>query len=149
MLMKDCAALDEVYTHIDPDTGEVRHFNATKMSTAAEYLNRMGHVELLTAAMDPEFIDLVKRCRGTEAWKIARLVEPYLSRPIIGVRMHDDTVLTVDGHHRLVVLHSQGAETYRIFVFPMNIWEGFLITDIPASLEAHILDEVTSQGNGG
>lgn len=145
MKVKDCGTMDEIFTHIDEDTHEVRHFNATAMSAAAEFLVTTGQVDFLTVAIDHEFVDFVKNRRGVEDWKIKRLCEPHLSKPIVGALMRDGSVLTVDGHHRMIRWADAGKETYEIYVFHTDTWQGYLVTDMPSGLEDLLVDEVKDQ----
>lgn len=140
MRASECAPTDEVFTHIEDGTGIVRHFNASAMSRAAPTLLRHNKVTLIHAEIDKEFVAFILQRRGVEAYKLARLREPYLSIPTIGVDMGDDTVLVVDGHHRLVVRNSLGEKLYDMYRFPLGQWGQFLVTDIPDSLSFSLAD---------
>jgi len=144
MKTSECDIMDEIYTHIDDETGEVRHFNATRMAADAFNAILRGKAKLLTAAMDYDFVDFIKAHRGIEPYKVNRLVEPYLSAPLIGVVI-GDSVLTVDGHHRLVRLANEGADTYSIYVFNEDAYSEYLITDISYEDEECIVDIVKEQ----
>ena len=130
MKSADCRISDEVFTHIDDGTGEVRHFNASAMQRAAPAFAKTGRVALLTVAIDPEFISFVLRVRGIERPRVERLAEPYLSMPILGADMDDGSVLTVDGHHRLVALYERGVATYEIYIFKKEDWLPFIVEDL-------------------
>lgn len=143
MLFADCAPLDEIYTHIDNGeggTGKVRHFNASAMNRDAKSLEATGAISCITAAMDMDFVRFIVEHRGVEDHKIRRLVEPYLSTPIIGVALPDDVVLTVDGHHRLVRLALEQHTTYRMYLFPEGVWGRYLIQDLDDEFSDFIAD---------
>lgn len=143
MLSRDCQATDEIFTHIDPDNGRVRHFNASAMGRAIPGYSIIGKVKEITAYLDPEFVQFIKEKRGVEQWKIARLTAIQLQIPVIGVRMPDDSVLLVDGHHRLVALHNLGKTDYDINIFNLGSWEEFLVEDLPAEVEAYALGSLS------
>ena len=127
MRITECLPLDEIFTHIDEDDGTVRHINASAMARAVASLLSAGRVTQIDVWMDPEFVEYTRNRRGLEEWKLKRLCEPYLSRPLIGIDWPDGSVLLVDGHHRLVTLADKGLETYSMYRFPIGEWEVFLV----------------------
>lgn len=128
MLFSECQPRDELLVHIDPDSGVVRHFNASEAQRMAVACLEKGTAELmLGVALDMEFVDMVRHCRGIEEHRVKRLTEPYLSKPILGVWMDDGSMLTIDGHHRLVRRADEGMTTFDVIVF--SEWAEFLITD--------------------
>lgn len=141
----DCLPMDEVFTHISDD-GTVRHFNPSAMYRAVPKLLIEGRVQRIRAEMDLGFVDFILRRRGVESPKLSRMKEPYLSIPIIGAEMADGTVLTVDGHHRLVVLARKDVKTYEMFLFPQKEWEAFLV-DMPEEFSDFLAVDVY-QGQG-
>lgn len=143
MRMRDCLPTDEILTHVDPDDGTVRHINASAMARHVPEGREAGYVSLITAAMDREFMEkVVIPHRGTEQWKLDRLCEPYISTPILGVKIAGGTVLTVDGHHRLVRLYKQNAPTYDMYVYEEGAWERFVISDVPSDLSRMIVGQL-------
>lgn len=144
MLISDCLPLDEVFTHIDDNDGTVRHFNPSAMYRAVPDLLLPGRIQLITASIDPEFVAFILARRGVEDGKLARMKEPYLSLPLIGAMMDDDTVLTVDGHHRMVVLSRLQRPTYNVYLFPRTEWEKFLITDMPSFMSEMLVEDTRS-----
>jgi hypothetical protein len=138
MKAMDCGKYDELFTHIDPDDGHVTHFNATRIKDALPTLLLSGSAELLTVEIDPAFITYIIQHRGIEPWKVERLVAPYLNEPIIGVQMPDGSVLTIDGHHRLVRWRRAGKKTYQIYVVAYEASKPFQVDDIPAALVPYL-----------
>ena len=129
MKLVECSERDEIFTHQDPETGEIRRFNSTKMYHYAAA--RAGVVECLELLLDAKYAEFIRRNRGIESWKLARLKEPYLSRPIIMVELPNGHQLTVDGHHRWVRKHDLGHKVIRTYWFHAGQWEQFLIEDFP------------------
>jgi hypothetical protein len=127
MKLADCGPFDEVFTHEDPDTKVIRHFNATHMALYAF----MHKFEVIVMGLEARTVEFVRENRGIEPWKVQRLREPFLSRPIILIEYDDTTHLCVDGHHRIVRLWNGGRREVRAWVFPRGQWERFLIEDLP------------------
>lgn len=128
MKITDCSLWDEIFTHVDPDTGQVRHFNATAMYV---YATVAGHIEKLTLPLNDQIVEFVKRERGIEQPRVKRLKEPYLSRPIVAVHMADGSTLTVDGHHRIVRRWADGLTEVDAYCYQVGEWDDFLVTGLP------------------
>lgn len=147
MKMSQCRPTDELFTHISDD-GLVRHFNASAMARCMDVMVLNKDAELVIAEMDPEFVTFIKERRGVEPWKVSRLKEPFLSLPLIGACMEDGSVLTVDGHHRMVVLHSMKRTSYPIYLVRLGAWAPFLVTDMPTDIEQFCIDDTLGQLRG-
>lgn len=127
MRIADCGAFDEVFSHEDPQTKALRHFNATQLGLYA-FRKKLEVVEL---PLEESWVKFVQENRGIEWWKVTRLVEPHLSAPIVVIEFGDGTHLTVDGHHRIVRRWNDGFRDIRAWVIPKGQWEQFLIEDLP------------------
>lgn len=140
--LDDLLKTDEIFTHIDEDAGITRHFNATSMARFAEAAMRLRYIEI---PLDAELAEYVRGHRGIEQWKLDRLCEPYLSRPIVAVQFSaDDSVLPIDGNHRIVRRFELGLKTVRAVVFPEGEWERFLLSPEPEV--ERVLVELTKRG---
>ncbi len=128
MKCENCRPLDEVFTHVDED-GVVRHINASAMLRDAEKAIKAGFAEVVETYIEADFIDVILTKRGVEKEKLDRLCEPYLSMPCIGIWWHDGSVLTVDGHHRLVRWCARGDKTYLILIYANEQLENYCIED--------------------
>lgn len=148
MRVADCHLMDEIFTHIDPDDGTVRHFNATAVMREATSLMQAGSAHILTTLIEEDFVRLVKAERGIEQWKVDRLSMQQLVTPLVGVLMPDDSVLLIDGHHRMVALHTLGASTYQIFIVGKGAWGSFLVEDMPAEIHEFAEAAVRNQNAG-
>lgn len=144
MKMEDTSPTDEIFTHIDPHDGEVRHFNATVMARIADEGLKCGAAQLVNAAFDDDYMEFCKTGAGLEQWKLDRLVEPYLSMPIIGIKMYDGSVLMVDGHHRMMKHWLAGARTYKIVIFRYEVLDHFLV-EMPKGFSEFMASEVLAQ----
>jgi len=143
MLIDECLETDEIFTHVLD--GKVSHSNASAMARSVEGMS--PPVICARVAMDYEFVDFVTRHRGVEEWKVLRLCEPYLSLPIIGVTMADGSVLTVDGHHRLVALARAKRQEVKMYIFPLGTWGPFVLEDVPIEFSDLLASEVSSDGS--
>jgi hypothetical protein len=135
----DCHLADQIYTHIDPTDGTVRHFNASAMIDAC----KTGHCPFkrLIIPIEPLFVQLCLEQRGIEPHRLVRLTTEQLDDPILGARFPDGTTLTVDGHHRYVRRYQLNHKTITMWVmFPLH-WKRFLIDDLPTTNSADLLSE--------
>lgn len=145
MKMAECGGMDEIFTHVDEETGAVLHINASAMMRDSKRQLASGAATVIEAYMDHEYIEFVKKNRGVEQWKLNRLEEPYLSMPCIGVWMRDRSLLTVDGHHRLVRWADSGRDTYLIVVFQLGVLPLYLVDDFPEDFSQYLAGEVKDQ----
>ena len=117
---------DEIFTWNGPDG--VLHFNATR---AYLWALRGGEgVSRVIANVSADQIEQIRRERGIEQRKLDRLCEPWLSMPIVAVQMPGGTVLTIDGHHRLV---KRGPGEFRFLLIAEPYWKQFLV-ELPECL---------------
>lgn len=138
MLTRECEPMDQIFTHVDPGTGEVRHFNASAMERSLPLYLLTGKAENIEVAMDGRFVQYIKEYRGIEPQRLATLTPQEAVKPVTGVRMPDDSVLLVDGHHRMVYLHEKlTAATYFMNLFALGSWDTFLVEDMPEELSAY------------
>lgn len=143
MKLHECDNLDEIFTHVDEDEAKtVRHFNATKM---LDFARQNQSVDRLNIALDEAQIEFIKRNRGIERPKVDRLVEPYLSSPIIVIEFEPDIHLVVDGHHRLVRLWEDGRTSVHAYYFEYDTWTPFLVEDVNKALETAAYDSGMSK----
>lgn len=81
-------------------------------------------------SMDATHIaNLIRRGNYEEA-RVAQLVEPWLTKPIIGATHPDGTTILIDGQHRMIRLFRDGAPTYRAVVLPWALALQFVV-DLP------------------
>ena len=145
----------QVFTHVDPVTQKVTHFDASAMysyATCHFVANLPGTppgIDLIKVAMEQDHIDLVLTKRGIEFGHVMRLlgeskVDPRkafeLATPMIAVHMDDDTTLTVDGHHRFAVWAFLKMTHYRILRFRKGTWKGFVL-ELPEEQSRRFVDD--------
>jgi hypothetical protein len=128
MKIEDCGDYDEIFTHEDDD-GSIRHFNATAMQQFARHEADKGTVKRHRIQLLEDQVEFIKANRGIERPKVDRLIEPYLSAPIIFVEFQPGIHLTVDGHHRIVRLWEDGRREAFGYEFPLGTWEQFLVEE--------------------
>lgn len=140
MLTRECLPMDQIFTHIDPDTAEVRHFNASAIDRCLPRFLVEGKAEQVTVALDPAFVQYIRNHRGIEQRRMDTLTPQEAVKPVIGVRMPDDSVLLVDGHHRMVYLHEKiQAKTYEMYLVALGAWGAFLVEDMPHDLHEYAI----------
>ena len=125
MKFEECGLLDEVFSHEDED-GTLRHINATQLYAHA----LKAGMEKVWVTLDPAHTQFILENRGIERPRVDRLVEPYLSMPILVVKMADGSHLTVDGHHRWVKCAELGRKEILCLMVPVGEWEKFCVDGI-------------------
>lgn len=142
----DIQQFDQFFTHKDDD-GTLRHFAVAAMYRFAERVAHISpHITCANVTMQSFPIDYIRREMGVEQARLDRLIEPYLSKPLIAIQWHpcprwpEGTMTLVDGNHRVVKLSEMGAETVRCFLFNQVLWEKFLI-EIPDYDEAALKED--------
>lgn len=143
MKCSECLPMDEVFTHIDED-GAVRHINASALMRDAEDALNYGVADVIELPMEGEFVQFIRDSRGVEEHRLARLCEPYLSMPCLGIEFPDGGVLTVDGHHRIVKWHALGHTTYRMVLYHGSQLPKYCIDDFPEDF-SEIIAEATKE----
>jgi hypothetical protein len=129
MKIEDCGDHDEIFTHEDEDEARtVRHFNATAMAKFARKEAGKTIIRHRIQLVEDQ-VEFIKNNRGIERPKVDRLIEPYLSAPIIFIEFEKGIHLTVDGHHRIVRLWEEGRREAFGYEFPLGTWEPFLVED--------------------
>ena len=90
--------------------------------------DNLGAVEFITTDITQCQAEFIIKNRGVEKRKLDRLVEPWLSAPILALSMKDGTTLIVDGHHRYVRKYLDGETTIRAILVPYEVGERFLVS---------------------
>ncbi len=142
MDFSECGLWDQIFTHVDPDTGAVMHINASAMLRAVPAAIAAGTAQHLRMAIDPEFVDFVKKGRGIEEHHLPKVKENTLDEPLLGVWMPDESCLTVDGHHRIVARHHLGLDYADIIILNNSCLAHFLVTNMPDGLSDMLTEEV-------
>lgn len=90
------------------------------------------HPSRVPATVTPMAVELVEHVRASNAWDPARvdaLTPRELRDPLLAVELSGGRgVLLVDGTHRLLRLHRDGATHFRVRVFPEGLAERFRVT---------------------
>jgi hypothetical protein len=130
MLIIELGLNDEIFEHVD-ETGRHRFFNATKL-----YLYAIERAERICAPLEPIARHLLTH-GGIEDWKVARLCEPYLNVPSLGVHWPDGSTLIVDGNHRIVRWRRDGAVEFNLYrVRSLAECEPYLVEGLPDGIIA-------------
>lgn len=123
---------DQIFTHTDDDGVKRTFFTSAMQRVAAKYGGRCEQIIAGIMPMNDETVHRIKTQIGVEQARVDRLVEPYLSMPVIGIQWPGklvggkSVVTIVDGNHRIVKLAQLGRPHYNCFVFTHPFWEEFL-----------------------
>ena len=125
MLVVELDLADEIFEHVDEHDIH-RFFNTTKL-----YPYAVEHGQPICAPIEPIARHLEKN-GGIEEWKVARLCEPYLSKPTLSVHWPDGSTLIVDGNHRIMRLWRGGAKEFNTYrVRTLAECEPYLVEGLP------------------
>ena len=126
-------ASGEVFTHHNGDTGITRTFAVELMRNLMQKHGDKVHlVKLARMEIDPGHVANTLTNMGIEPDRLVRLVDPWLHQPCISIlESYDDPsgVRMIDGHHRLVKLHSMGETHFDCWIFLPALWEQFLLAN--------------------
>lgn len=116
----------ELFTHINHETGETRVFAVTSMQKFAE-THRCLEVKRINVKIDQAHIDVIIARRGIETPRLNRLKDEWRDKPILAALMHDGTFLVIDGNHRILKRWQAGIKNVNAYVFTCPFWESFII----------------------
>lgn len=119
---------DEIFEFED-QAKITRFFNVTALWPYA-----VKHGEPISTDITPGLLAQIANNHGIEEDKIARLREPYLSRPLLGVLWPDGSTVMIDGNHRLVRLARDGKKIVNLYRVTLAECEPYLITDVPEGI---------------
>lgn len=135
--------LDQFFSHKDDD-GTVRHFAVDAMYRfAEEYSPICKHIKACNMAIETFPLGFIRREMGVEQPRLDRLIEPYLTRPVIGIQWPPSkeypqgTMTLVDGNHRVIKLADRGDKSVKCYLFSEPLWEKFTL-DIGNWDESHL-----------
>lgn len=116
----------EIFDYIDSATGKPWKFFVTGI---LEAVVRTGQAEqyLKTFALDDAVLNSVLQERSVNLPYANSLPEERKKEPVLGLLWEDDSVLLVDGHHRIAALHNAGETDFTAYVLPMPVWERFVL----------------------
>lgn len=118
---------DEAFTHIDKDTGEMRHFAIGVMNKFAfAYAGSCQDIICQTLGISEQNIEILEAYGGIEEHRIKRFDEQHRDKPILGIYWGDGTFTVVDGNHRVLRRWRDGFKIVKAFCFKFPFWEQFL-----------------------
>lgn len=138
----------QIFTHLERDTNISRTFLVETMEEFA-HKNAGNPIfdALLVGARIPlsrETAHYLRTNQGIEEDRLKRLVNPYLSRPVMAISWGKvegdaDEITIIDGNHRYVKKAERGDELIDCFIFRSGLWEEFL-------LPQHMSDRLVREG---
>lgn len=129
----------EVFTHLDNE-GVPRTFLCETMRLFCETY-ACSEIKRVRIPLTKELADYMRSNHGVEQDRIDRLVDPYLSRPVIAISWADVEPLEVtiiDGAHRVVKNFEAGLTELNCFVFLPDFWENFMLSE---DVSRQLIDE--------
>lgn len=77
---------DQIFTHSDNDGVRRTFYTSAMARVAAKYGGRCDQILAARLAIDAETVHRIKTQMGVERERVDRLIEPYLSMPVIGIQ---------------------------------------------------------------
>lgn len=114
----------EIFEWHDETGDKWLHFDATVLNRWA--LTHFKECDCFTCVID-EGLRAANKRQGIEQWKVDRLKEPYLSRPVLSVEMDGGTTQVVDGNHRIARFIKDGIDEVKMIRVPLGKWEWCLV----------------------
>lgn len=115
-----------VYTHRDPQSGVETTWAIGRLSTAALAL------PIVEIPVDHVFAEAIRRIRGLEAHRMARLTEVIVrTNPILLADMGDGTHNIIDGNHRYIKAHDLGHDWIAARLVPLDLSLEYQIEGLP------------------
>lgn len=120
---------EEVYTWQDPDTGETRLWAVERLAKWLE----TGPVEHQLAKVESRWSDYYRENRGIEDHRIEWLKRNFNASitPIIILKLVGGQHITLDGHHRYVLLAELGIPFIRAYILTEEQASQFEVKDFP------------------
>lgn len=112
----------------DDGEGGVTTFAVCLMNKVVElHLARCPLIKIVTQPILPDHVAHVRRKMGIEQDRIDRLVEPYISKPFLGVifEKRPTGFSLIDGNHCLIKKHERGDTTYEVAIWHWKMWRQF------------------------
>lgn len=120
----------QIFSHVDPETGQLRHFAASIMYDHAVKVKK----NILSVYVNPADIDMLISQRDVNIEYAKSLSKEQCNQPIVFCAMPSDLFLMVDGHHRYVRKFLDKEIEIQAYLFLQEEWEQFLV-ELPGSEE--------------
>jgi hypothetical protein len=118
----------QIFTHLDND-GVARTFLVETMQEFYKKYPNCSELIFAMAPVDQKLSDYLRARQGIEQPRVDRLVEPWLSEPVIGILWEDGETTIIDGNHRIVKSVEVGRSHVRAVLFKHPFWEQFLLPE--------------------
>lgn len=119
----------ECFTHIEGETGKSRTFLIGTMKEFIKDYPACKEIIHATVPIDRKIADYLRTNAGIEQPRLDRLVDPYLSEPIIGILWKNGETTVIDGNHRIVKMVEAGRSEIDCHLFRYPFWEHFITPD--------------------
>jgi hypothetical protein len=119
---------DQIFTHIDPDTGVETVFAVDRIRYVCE---GFGDQLLHNAPIQGDVATMITKRRGIEPPRLRRALKTRPWRPLLYLELPDDTVLLADGSHTYVAMWMKGQTTASVYLVPQHIWSSYTVEGLP------------------
>jgi hypothetical protein len=128
---------DQIFTHIDEDTGVQTVFAVDRIRNHMELLGDRRFI--LQAPIEKRMVDLIQTRRGVEPPRIRRALKTKEWKYLLYLHMPDHTHLLIDGSHTYIAMWMKGRTWSLAYVVPPRIWRQYIVEGIPQWASEHDL----------
>lgn len=124
------AEASQVYSHRDTE-GVWRHFHigALEKDIQAGYIKP----SVINAELEPHVVEAIREHSGLERRGFEFALQ-RLDEPIMIAMFEDESVIVIDGNHRMVARYDLGFTHVKAYILLRHVWEQYLIEGIPDEL---------------
>lgn len=126
MKIENLSHREQLFTHIDPETGRQTSIAASRLAA------RAARIEPVWIPVRPEVAELYQRIRGIEPHRLQRCLAYPSFFPLVHIDWPDDTKLLIDGHHRYVAAAQLRHQWILSVIVPERIWRRFIVSGVPS-----------------
>lgn len=133
---------DQIFTHIDCETGAQTTFAVTHLRRLCDARVRLGRDDhVRETPIDRDAARMILKMRGLERFRIRRAYrtkdDDY--QPFIYCFMPDRTHLLVDGSHTYVARCMKRHTTAFAYIVPPSVWKCCLVEGLPDTTTEELL----------
>jgi hypothetical protein len=118
---------EQIFTHIDDQTGQERVFAVDGLRKHMD----SERAKFFITPIDYTTSVMIMKHRGIEKPRLRRAMQTKLYKPFLYLQMPDQTNLLCDGSHTYVARHMKGHKWGLTYVIPQEIWKHYLVEGIP------------------
>jgi len=130
---------DQIFTHIDPDTGEDLTIAVTFLRKACNALVKQGITKhIARTPIERENAMIILKRRGIERPRLRAAYKTKQYQPLMYAELNGYHLL-VDGSHSYLAMYLKRIPEASAFVIPEVVWRDATIEGLPKTTEEELL----------